>query len=182
MGRKVVKVVNDKNIKYAVLWIRVSSREQKEGYSLDAQEDRVKNYCIRKGLTVIKQFTIVESSTRGERKEFYNMINFIKKYKDPVALVCDKVDMFSSDLANQLGGRYVEIKMQPLSFKEYFFAYPDFAQHFVKTKKDIMELNSPVGVYLRHPYKTNISLTSLFLSLIASFWISPLFSLYSLPS
>ena len=27
--------------------------------------------------------------------------------------------MFSSDLANQLGGRYVEIKMQPLSFKEY---------------------------------------------------------------
>ena len=30
--------------------------------------------------------------------------------------------MFSSDLANQLGGRYVEIKMQPLSFKEYFFA------------------------------------------------------------
>lgn len=31
MGRKVVKVVNDKNIKHAVLWIRVSSREQKEG-------------------------------------------------------------------------------------------------------------------------------------------------------
>lgn len=81
MGRKVVKVVNDKNIKHAVLWIRVSSREQKEGYSLDAQEDRVKNYCIRKGLTVIKQFTIVESSTRGERKEFYNMINFIKNIK-----------------------------------------------------------------------------------------------------
>ena len=75
MGRKAAKVVNDKNIKHAVLWIRVSSREQKEGYSLDAQEDRVKNYCIRQGLTIIKQFTVVESSTRGERKEFYNMIN-----------------------------------------------------------------------------------------------------------
>lgn len=92
MGRKAAKVVNDKNIKHAVLWIRVSSREQKEGYSLDAQEDRVKNYCIRQGLIIIKQFTVVESSTRGERKEFYNMINFIKKYKNPVALVCDKVD------------------------------------------------------------------------------------------
>lgn len=31
--------------------------------------------------------------------------------------------MFSSDLANALGGRYVEIKMQPLSFKEYHEAY-----------------------------------------------------------
>lgn len=28
--------------------------------------------------------------------------------------------MFSSDLANQLGGRYVEIKMQPLSLKNIF--------------------------------------------------------------
>lgn len=28
--------------------------------------------------------------------------------------------MFSSDIANFFGGRYVEIKMQPLSFKEYF--------------------------------------------------------------
>lgn len=55
--------------------------------------------------------------------------------------------MFSSDLANQLGGRYVEIKMQPLSFKEYFGAYPDFAQHFAFTKKDILGLTTSMGIY-----------------------------------
>lgn len=55
--------------------------------------------------------------------------------------------MFSSDLANQLGGRYVEIKMQPLSFKEYFGAYSLFAQLWVKTKKDIMDLHNPIAVY-----------------------------------
>ena len=92
MGRKVVKAAADKSIKHAVLWVRVSSREQKEGYSLDAQEDRLKSYCTQRGLTIVKQFTVVESSTRGEREEFYNMIAFIKKYKNPVALVCDKVD------------------------------------------------------------------------------------------
>lgn len=81
MGRKVVKAAADKSIKHAVLWIRVSSREQKEGYSLDAQEDRLKNYCTQRGLTIVKQFTVVESSTRGEREEFYNMIAFIKNIK-----------------------------------------------------------------------------------------------------
>lgn len=44
--------------------------------------------------------------------------------------------MFSKDLANVLGGRYVEIKMQPLSFKEYFSYYQKIA-----SKKDITDIN-----------------------------------------
>lgn len=77
----------------AVLFYRVSSREQSEGYSIDAQQARLKNdYCVRKNLTVIKEFSIIESSTRGDRKKFNEMIEFIKKLKEPVAIVCDKVD------------------------------------------------------------------------------------------
>ena len=65
----------------AVIFVRVSSREQKEGYSIDAQLARLRDYCKRKDLEVINEFEVVESSTRGERTEFYNMINFIKRQK-----------------------------------------------------------------------------------------------------
>lgn len=76
----------------AIILARVSSREQEEGYSIDAQLDRLRKYCFLKDLKCIEEFKITESSTKGERKLFYQMINFVKKRKSPVAIVCDKVD------------------------------------------------------------------------------------------
>ena len=76
----------------AILLCRVSSKDQEEGHSLVAQSNRLHEYCSRRSLEVIREFTIVESSTRGERPEFQKLIDFIKKQKEQVALVCDKVD------------------------------------------------------------------------------------------
>lgn len=75
-----------------ILWMRVSTREQEEGYSLAAQTERLREYCKHKNLNIIKEFEIVESSTKGDREEFYKMINFVKKQTGCVAIVCDKVD------------------------------------------------------------------------------------------
>lgn len=47
--------------------------------------------------------------------------------------------MFSSDLVNSLGGRYIEIKMQPLSFSEYYHAYQDEALFSCKTRQDVID-------------------------------------------
>lgn len=45
--------------------------------------------------------------------------------------------MFSSDLANSFGGRYIEIKMQPYSFNEYYNALNTSPYSFTKrTKQD----------------------------------------------
>lgn len=83
--------VKNANGNKAVIFVRVSSREQKEGYSIDAQLARLRTYCERKNLEIIKEFTIVESSTRGEREKFYEMINFIKNKRNQYHLFVIKL-------------------------------------------------------------------------------------------
>ncbi len=79
------------NIK-AIILARVSTREQQDGYSIDAQLHRLKTYCEHKKLNVVKTFQIIESSTNGDRKEFMKMIAYVRQSKTPIALIADKVD------------------------------------------------------------------------------------------
>ena len=76
----------------AVILVRVSTREQEEGYSIDAQKYRLVEYCQRKNLEVIETFEIIESSSRGDRKQFKEMIKFAKGHRETIAIVADKVD------------------------------------------------------------------------------------------
>ena len=58
----------------AILFARVSSREQEEGQSIPAQERRLHEYAARKGFDVEEVFKITESSTKATRKEFDKII------------------------------------------------------------------------------------------------------------
>lgn len=78
--------------KVAVILARVSSKEQEEGYSIDAQVHRLQEYCKRKNLTILETFKVIESSTICHRKQFMEIIKYAKKHKQPVAVVADKVD------------------------------------------------------------------------------------------
>ena len=80
------------NVTKAIIFARFSSVEQKDNNSLDGQIFKMKEYCVKKNYEVIKAIKLVESSTRGEREQFYEMIEFIKKQKEPVALIYDAVD------------------------------------------------------------------------------------------
>ncbi len=76
----------------AVILARVSTAEQEEGHSVDAQVDRLREYCQRRNLDVVQVFRIVESSTKGKRKEFHAMLDFVKAQPGTVAVVADAVD------------------------------------------------------------------------------------------
>ena len=76
----------------AIILARVSSKEQEDGYSIDAQKFRLKEYCIRKGLEILKIFEFSERSTVGNRDKFKQAIEFAKQQKEIIAVVADKVD------------------------------------------------------------------------------------------
>ncbi len=81
----------------AVILARVSSKEQGETSSLDSQVTRLREYCIRSGFIVVNEYKLIESSTKGKRKKFYDVIEKIKSYPNCVALVADAIDRVQRD-------------------------------------------------------------------------------------
>ncbi len=63
-----------------VVWARVSSREQREGYSIDAQLRAMRDKAAKYGWTIVREFVVAESAKRGvDRKAFNDMLRWIKK-------------------------------------------------------------------------------------------------------
>ena len=79
-----------------VSWARVSSREQKEGYSLDAQARAIRDKAQKEGWKIVKEFSVAESAKRGaDRAEFKNMLAWVRqnaKRENLKAIVCHKLD------------------------------------------------------------------------------------------
>lgn len=84
--------IADEECKQAVIFARVSSEEQKKGASIDAQLKTVIDYCDKHKFKILEKFSIVESSTRGGRLKFYEMLEFVKSQKHKTAIVVNCVD------------------------------------------------------------------------------------------
>ena len=61
----------------AVIFARVSSKEQEEGQSIPSQVRRLTEYAIRKDLQIENTFQITESSTKETRKQFDAVISIL---------------------------------------------------------------------------------------------------------
>ena len=84
----------DEECKQAVIFARVSTDDQfKNGDSIPAQVTLLKDYCKNHNLKVIREpFEIPESSTNGERKKFYEMLDFVRAQKHKTAIVSHCID------------------------------------------------------------------------------------------
>jgi site-specific DNA recombinase len=63
----------------AVMYVRVSSKEQEQGFSIPAQRQLLKDYAEREGIRVVQEFEDVETAKRAGRTSFSEMVDFLRK-------------------------------------------------------------------------------------------------------
>lgn len=104
--------VRDKQI------IKINFEEKENEDLLD--KDKLYEYIIERVNDNKKIFTYVFLDEIQKVKDFQIVIDslYVKKYID-IYITGSNADLLSSELATLLTGRYVEIKMLPLSYKEF---------------------------------------------------------------
>lgn len=115
----------------ALLYIRVSSKEQeKEGYSLDAQEKLGLAYASRKSLNIVRVWKVSESAWDEGRSAFNQMIDYAKKHSEIKHIIFDITDRMTRNDFDKL--------------KIYNLIYDhDKTIHFSRTNKMFNKDSSP---------------------------------------
>jgi site-specific DNA recombinase len=87
-----------------IIYTRVSSKEQEQGYSLDIQLKECEEHARKNGYNILGCFGgTYESAKTDERKEFNRMLQFVKKSKDKITyIIVHMVDRFSRSGANAI--------------------------------------------------------------------------------
>lgn len=83
----------------AVLYARVSSRDQeKEGFSIPAQQKLLRGYAEEHGLRIAEEFTDVETAKRAGRQNFGKMLAWLKQNTSCKVLLVEKTDRLYRNL------------------------------------------------------------------------------------
>lgn len=76
-----------------VLYARVSSKEQeKDGYSIPAQQKLLTDYAKRNDLHIVREFVDVETAKAAGRTQFLEMLKYLQRHSTIKTLLVEKTD------------------------------------------------------------------------------------------
>jgi site-specific DNA recombinase len=109
-----------------VIWSRVSSQEQRDGYSIDAQLRVCRETASKRGWKVVREFTTAESARRGaDRVAFNEMFQWLRKnarQKKINAVLSHKLDRICRNMRDAVRMQELEDERGvKLSFVENHF-------------------------------------------------------------
>ncbi len=77
----------------AVLYARVSSAEQeREGFSIPAQQRLLREYAVKNDFVVVQEFVDVETAKQAGRTNFNKMLAFLAEMPSVIAVLVEKTD------------------------------------------------------------------------------------------
>jgi site-specific DNA recombinase len=77
----------------AIVYLRVSSKEQEvSGYSIPAQLKLLQDYAHIKGFRVVREFVDVDTAKAAGRKQFEEMVRFLRSHKKVHHILVEKTD------------------------------------------------------------------------------------------
>lgn len=87
----------------AVIYARVSSKEQEQsGFSIPAQIKLLKEYALKNGFNITSEFIEAETAKKTGRKQFNEMIKFLKKNKSIRTILVEKTDRLYRNLKDYI--------------------------------------------------------------------------------
>jgi site-specific DNA recombinase len=82
-----------KTIRTAVAYTRVSSKDQdREGFSIPAQQRLLREYARSQGFTVVREFVDIETAKQTGRAGFGEMLAFLRLNPDCTTILVEKTD------------------------------------------------------------------------------------------
>jgi DNA invertase Pin-like site-specific DNA recombinase len=83
----------------AVLYVRVSSKDQEQGgFSIPAQRKLLRDYAAAHGFGILCEFVDIETAKKAGRTGFVEMLGFLKKHTSCRALLVEKTDRLYRNL------------------------------------------------------------------------------------
>ena len=103
--------------KKAYGYARVSTKKQElYGYSLEAQQEQIENYCKREGLELIEVFSEAESGAKSNRPKLEEALRLCQISNG--TLIVAKIDRLTRDLHFLTGLQLRNVKFQALDMPE----------------------------------------------------------------
>ena len=85
----------------AVIYARVSSKEQeKEGFSIPAQLKLLKEFAEKNNFEIIQEYSEAESAKKAGRKQFNEMLKFLRKNSSVKNILVEKTDRLYRNLSD----------------------------------------------------------------------------------
>ena len=125
----------------AVLYARVSSKEQEEGFSIPAQLKLLKDYARENGLKIIREFIDVETAKQAGRYNFNEMIDFLKNNSEVENVLCEKTDRLYRNFKDYITIEDLDLKIHLVKENEVLNKDSKSHQKFIHGIKVLMAKN-----------------------------------------